>query len=644
MPVIDLRNFAGEVPKLGPSQLDNNQAQLASNCRVVSGELRPLKQLVKVATPSVAPASIFRLTNGQQSKWLSWVNDVDVAVSPIADVSDYRVYYTGASSDGIPRKTNWNLATSNGADLSAGPPAASYFMGVPAPAAAPTLAATGTGTGTAVTRAYVYTYLQTFGTLVEESGPSPAASVNWLSGQNITVSGLSAPPTTGYNITGINIYRTVTGTTAAAYELVASIPVQSTYTDSIADAAIIGTLLPSLTWVPPPVGMKGLLYLGYGILAGFVGNQLYFCEPYKPHAWPVQYMLTFPANIVGLGLAGSQLVVCTDHMPWMVTGTAPTAMTQTPITIMEPCLSKRSIVSNLTGMLYASPNGLVGISSIIQGVITDKLIERDAWQAFNPSTMMGAIYDGRYCGFYTLPYNVPQPDGASTDLGGRGLILDKADEPIRALYTHMDVASFALAPPLTFMNFYATAVYTDRGTGNLYAVNQLDNCIYQLDGDPLNSMTANWKSKRFQFPSPVNMAAVQADALFSNVTAAALASYVAQLQASNAEVWATGVTHGQLGAQMWGGYGVNDSDMTVVPSLTDTRTFQVLVYAGGTLVCTYTPTNNEPIRLPSGFRSDTWEVQIAANIPVRSVTMATSLKELRDAAMGAGQQQQQQGG
>jgi hypothetical protein len=635
MPNIDLRNFAGEVPKLGPSQLENNQAQLASNCRVVSGELRPLKQLVKVAQPSIAPASIFRLTNGQQSKWLSWVNDTDVCVSPIADVSDWRAYFTGGStSDGIARKTNWNLATNNGADLTAGPPASVYYMGVPAPVAAPTLAASGTGTGTAVTRAYVYTYLNTFGTLVEESAPSPAATVNWLSGQSINISALSAPPTTGYNITGINIYRTVTGTNSASYQLVATIPVQTTYADSIADAAIIGTVLPSLTWVPPPVGLKGLTSMGYGMLAGFVGNQLYFCEPYKPHAWPVQYMLTFPANIVGLGLAGTQLVVCTDHTPWLVSGTAPTAMTQTPVSIIEPCLSKRSIVSDLTGMLYASPNGLVGISSIIQGVITDKLIERDAWQAFNPSTMMGAIYDGRYCGFYTLPPNIPQPDGASTDLGGRGLILDKADEPVRALYTHMDVASFALAPPLTFMNFYASAVYTDRGTGNLYAVNQLDNAIYQLDGDPLNSMTANWKSKRFQFPSPVNMAAVQADAQFANPTLKALQSYAAQLIAQNAAVWASGITHGMLGAQPWGGYGPNDSDMKVVPVLTDTQTFQVLVYAGGQLVCTYTPTNNDPIRLPSGFRSDTWEVQIAANIPVRSVTMATSIKELRDAAMG----------
>ncbi len=639
MPVIDLRNFAGEVPKTGPSALQPNQAQRATNCRLVSGEVRPYRQAVDVFTPANIPLTIYRGSNGQQSQWYTWTTDVNVCESPIADTSDYRIYYTG---DGAPKKTNWAMAT-NGSGPYPGPSTGWLYMGVPNPTTAPTLSATGTGTGTVVTRAYVYTYLSTFGALTEESGPSPANTVNWQTGQNINVSGFASPPTTGYNITALNLYRTVTGTNGAQYELVATIPLASfgsTYTDSILDANIIGTPLPSLTWVPPPSNMIGLTNIGYGMLAGFVGNTLYISVPYYPHAWPVQQTLTFPANIVGLGMMGSTLVVCTDQMPFLVSGTAPANLTQSPVSIHEPCVSKRSIVSNLTGVMYASPNGLVGVSELIQGVLTDSLIEREAWANFNPTTMMGAVYDGRYAGFFTLPNGGNVIDGGSTDLGGIGFFLDKADSPVRALYTHMDVASFAMAPPLTFMNFYARCIYLDRLTGNLYAVSELNNHIYQLDGDPVNYMTTSWKSKRFQLAAPVNMAVVQVDAQFQSPSAQAYSQLYNSIVNANNALFAAGDLKGEMGEQMMGAYIMDGSAMQPLPESQDVQTFQVIVYADGEQVVTYSPQDNEPMRLPGGYRAQIWEVEVAGNTPVRAVTLAGSMKELRDAVMNAQQQAQ----
>lgn len=638
MTVIDLRNFSGEVPKTGPSALAPNQAQRATNCRLVSSEVRPYRKPLFVYQPANLPTTIYRGSNGQQSKWYTWVNNVDVVQSPLADTSDYRIYYTGDT--GGPKKTNWSLATSGTAPY----PSNWYYMGVPNPVGSPSLTLGGSGTGTVVTRAYVYTYLSTFGSLVEESGPSPAGTINWQSGNTVTVGSFTAPPTQHYNITGINIYRTVTPASGVAqYQLVASIPIgTSSYVDNISDAAISSTVLPSLTWVPPPSGLLGLIDIGYGMLAGFVGNTLYISVPGFPHAWPVQNTLTFPANIVGLGMMGATLVVLTDQNPFLVSGTSPSNMSQQPVMIHEPCVSKRSIVSNLTGVMYASPNGLVGISEIIQGVITDSLIEREAWQNFNPTTMIGAVYDGRYAGFFTLPAGGDLIDGGGTDLGGYGFFLDKADEPIRALYAHMDVASFAMAPPLTFMNFYAAALYLDRNTGLLYAVNQQDYGIYQLDGDPVNSMVSDWKSKRFQFATPINFAAIQADAAFQDPSLAAYEAYYNSIVSANNAIYATGKTNGRIDDTMFGTHMFGGSDMTPLPEPADVQTIQVLVYAGGELIMTWTPTNNEPVRLPAGFRSQVWEIEVAANYPVRSVTMATSIKELRDAVMAA--QQPQQGG
>jgi hypothetical protein len=635
MTVIDLRNFAGEIPKTGPSALAPDQAQRATNCRLVSGEVRPYGSPVMVYQPANEPLTIYRGSNGQQSKWYTWTTDVNICESPIADTTDYRVYYTG---DSVPKKTNWAMAT-NGAGPYPNPSTGWLNMGVPAPTGALTLSATGTGSGTVVSRAYVYTYLSTFGSLVEESAPSPATLVNWQTGQSINCSGFTAPPTSNYNITGINLYRTVTGTTGAEYELGAQLTlaqtVGTTYVDSILDANVIGTVLQTLTWTPPPSNMIGLIDMGYGMLAGFVGNTLYICVPYYPHAWPLQQTLTFPANIIGLGMMGSSLIVCTDQNPFIVSGTAPSNLTQEPISIHEPCVSKRSVISNLTGVMYASPNGLVGISELIQGTITDSLIEREAWQNFNPTTMMGVVYDGRYGGFFTLPTGGDLIDGGGTDLGGMGFFLDKADEPVRALYAHMDVASFAMAPPLTFMNFYARCVYLDRLTGNLFAVSELDYNIYQLDANLASGMTTDWKSKRFQFSSPVSMAAIQADADYQDPNIEVYTNlYNAAVTANNTTYAGGSATIvGELGQQMMGEFTLMGSNMEPLPQEVEQLTFQVFVYADGNQIMSFSPQDNEPVRLPSGFRAQVWEVEVAANYPVRSVTMATSMKELRDAVM-----------
>lgn len=637
MTVLDLRNFMGEVPKVGPSALQPTQAQRATNCRLVSNEVRPYKAPLFVYQPANQPETIYRGTNGQQSQWYSWLGDVNVVESPIADVSDFRIYYTG---DGVPKKTDWTLATTGVAPY----PAQWLNMGVPNPVGAPTLTLGGSGSGTTVTRAYVYTYLSTFGSLVEESGPSPAQYINWQSGNTVTVNGFSSAPTTNYNITGINIYRTVTPASGIAqYQLVATITIgTSSYVDSILDANISNTVLPSLTWVPPPSNLTGLTNMGYGMLAGFVANQLYISVPYFPHAWPVQNILTFPANIIGLAMMGGTLVVCTDQYPWLISGTSPSNLTQQPVMIHEPCVSKRSIVSNLTGVLYASPNGMVGISELVQGVITDALIERDAWQNFNPDTMIGAVYDGRYVGAFTLPTGGDLIDGGATDLGGYVFLLDKADEPVRALYAHMDVASFAMAPPLTFMNFYARGLYLDRNTGFLYGINQKDYGIYQLDGDPINSMVTDWKSKRFQFPSPINFACIQADAEFQIPSLAAYNQYYNNIVNANTIIYNSGITQGMVGDAMFGSFMFDGSAMQPLPEPPDVLTCQVIVYADGNPVLTWTPVDNEPVRLPGGFRAQIWEVEVASNFPIRSVSMATSLKELRDLVMM--QQQAPQGG
>ena len=367
MPHIKLENFSGIIPRTGPTQLPDNAAQIARNVRVTSLELQSWKEKVKVfqcTTPEVQ--SIYRLYNETtgQSRWLEWATDVNVVKGPIADDTDFRIYYTG---DGAPKKTNWALATTSGAGTAPFPDAWLY-LGVPAPITAPTLSATG-GTAPTETRAYVYTYISTFGAVKEESAPSPAALVTCNSvGATVTVSSFAAAPTTGYNITHRRIYRTVTGGSTVSYQLVDEIPIATTTYDDDSTVAELGSLLQTQNWNTPPDGLKGLVSLPNGMMAGFRDNEIWFCEPYYPHAWPDLYTLTVDSGVVGLGVYDTTLVVMTKNQPYLITGNSPLSMSQAKLPLNQPCASKRSISSDEFGVVYASPNGLVALGPGMQNI------------------------------------------------------------------------------------------------------------------------------------------------------------------------------------------------------------------------------------------------------------------------------------
>ena len=299
MPYIKVEDFSGVVPRTGPTQIEANQAQVAKNVKLQSRELRSWADPVLSYTPTLPDVeSIYYIDSPSGNRyWLEWATDVDMVPGPVADINEFRYYYTG---DGAPKKTNYALATTSGTGTPPFPDAWLY-MGVPAPAAAPTLTPS-SSTAPTETRAYVYTYVSTFGTVKEESAPSPAQTVDvsTAAGTTVTVSGFSAAPTTGYNITHRRIYRTITGATNVVYSFVAEIPIATTsYVDSLS-VTQLGAELQTLFWTTPPTDLKGLVAMPNGILAGFVGNQVYFSEPYYPHAWPDSYALTvdYPLSLI----------------------------------------------------------------------------------------------------------------------------------------------------------------------------------------------------------------------------------------------------------------------------------------------------------------------------------------------------------
>lgn len=600
MPAIKIEGFSGVMPRTGPTLLEANQAQVASDVKLQSGELRPWRKEVFVldsGTPNTK--TLYQLQGpADNTGWLTWDTDVDVVTSPIGDATDFRFYYTG---DGTPKKSNWLMASPSGKG-----PVSHYEMGVPVPTVAPTVVATG-GTTTQETRAYIYTLVSKFGTLEEESAPSPAKLVTCsASGATVTISGFGVVPAGAYNIVKRRIYRSVTGSTSSVYQQVAEIPVETTsYADTVAVTAL-GGVLTALNFTPPPATLKGIVSLPNGILAGFTGNEVWFCEPGLPHAWPANYVLTTEFPVVGLGVYGTSLVVMTSKNPYLITGSHPATMTQEKLSLTHACVSKRSIAFDQHGVLYASPYGIVNIGPGVQDVITSTILTADDWQVYNPSSMSSVLFGNFYMGFYEV-------DG---------------------VYNALVLARNNDTPPMSTFTYPATAVYLQRLTGSLFACCATDNAIYQLDASTLNNTRYSWKSKKFIGPAPVNFSAMQinADFVYLNDTTAnaqAQAEYLLRTLAVFTRGQTTGVLGGEANAKMCNVLEANGSDMPSGPETPEPRFVQVTVIADQKQVITKTLRDYTPIRMPAGFKAYEWEVQISGNVPVRSFAMATTMQEIK---------------
>ena len=125
---------------------------------------------------------------------------------------------------------------------------------------------------------------------------------------------------------------------------------------------------------------------------GFKSNEIWFSEAYRPHAWPPGYVITTEFPIVGLGVCGQAIVVCTQGTPYIVNGVNPSAMALTKINLPEPCLHRGSIVSTDTTVLYTSQNGLIQIAQSGAGSnITEGWVSRERWQELTPTQHMRAI-------------------------------------------------------------------------------------------------------------------------------------------------------------------------------------------------------------------------------------------------------------
>lgn len=455
--MISISNFGGMMPRQNAAMLPNAAAQIARNCKLWHGDLRPLKSAKSIHAPvplARAIKSIYRMGMSlpETQYWLTWTSDVDVARGIVAGDTAERTYFTG---DGVPKVTNLQMATQGGNSY----PVNAYTLGVPAP----TQAATCVPSASAVpaeTRVYIWTYVSAWG---EEGAPSPPTKVTVSENGSVQLGQLVPAPAGNYNIAAKRIYRSQqTSSGTAIYQFVREIPDATTEFNDTLLATELGEELATLSFAMPPPTLTGLVALPNGIMAGFSGYDLFFCEPNLPYAWPEKYRLTADYPIVGLGVFGSSLLVCTKGTPYLVTGMHPDSMSMERIELDQACVSKRSIVSIGGAVMYASPDGLVNVGVGGSRVVTESLYTREEWQALRPESIEGYFHDGKYVGLYA----------------GGGFILNSLEDA-----------------SLTMFDEAVTAGYVDAVSDALYFA--IDGVIRKFnDGD---DKEYTWRSKKFLF-------------------------------------------------------------------------------------------------------------------------------------------------
>lgn len=474
--------FHGMRPAQGDDLLARGEAVESTNARLTSGYLESFKQLTTtpIVTFSGGPVlSIYRFAQSNTNEaqfWFQHTADMNVVKGPIDSDTEERTYITGRNS--YPEKTKASLATATTPY-----PSSTLRMGLPAPAAisAPTVSGTATNpTDPLETVVYVTTYVSTWG---EEGPPSAvSASAAWRPGQSVDLTGLPTAPGAGYDMASKNLYRSATGSSNTQFQLVASIGVATTTYSDTKLTADLGTTLPTNGWVAPPEDMTGLTAMPNGVMAGFTKNTLCFSEPFAPYAWPVRYQRSTDAPIVGIAAFDQSLFVGTTTGIYVVTGADPANMSMDKLGVAQSCVSKRSVVSMLGGVIFASPDGLFRIDSSGIRSLTDGLMTRNDWQAYRPSSISAYESDGHYIAFFDN----------GTRQGGM-------------------LFSFGENPTFSETDLYATAGYRDNSRDALFLVTS-GNHLRKWDDRAAPALTYTWRSGVFHLPYEVNMAAARVDA------------------------------------------------------------------------------------------------------------------------------------
>jgi len=583
--------FGGMIPATDDTLLPEINAAWAENTWVYQGTVQGIPTPKVLRTNSSSNVTkVYRIPNNYtdvqhlvDSVWMEFTNiDTDVVRSVVVD-DTYDRYYWAAPS--LTPRYNTRARIAAGSH--------DYILGVPQPPK-PTLNITGGASATQRSTAYVLTYVSAYG---EEGPPSDPVNGTGKVDATWTLTWTAPDPNdlgVNRNLTLVRVYRTVTaldGTTT--YFFVDEKPIATvSHADTKTDAVVsLNELLSSTTWTAPPSDMVGIISLSNGMLAGFRNNEVWFCEPYRPHAWPAQYTITTEFPIVGLGVMGQTLVVLTQGYIHTATGISPANISIVKLAGIMPCTSRGGILSAPEGVYFPSPAGLILVSGAGVLNVTKELVRKDKWLEYaQTSTLRAVRLNNAYYGFGSARFGVFDVNAfdnaafTQEDFSGSraGVLIDP---------TSNSIAFNILTSEDPIVN-----VMTDAWSGEVFIIR--DGQTQWIDIGDANAVRDPyiWRSKIFQAENKKN--------------------FVAQKVYFKTPSWAPALNP------------VPNADL--VQSLAADQWGLVRCYADGRLVHTRElRESGEQMRLPSGFKADYWQWEIEARVELKSFQAATTTDELR---------------
>lgn len=678
MSAFRISGFSGLVPRLAKQLLGSNQAQVATNCNLTSGDLRPRNGPRLVFSPRADGQilSMFRMQKDGNEKWLAWDKDVDVARSPIAGNTSRRFYYTG---DGEPRTSDYDMATAG-----EGPyPSGCYVLGVTPPVTEPSVMSSG-GMGPATSRAYVYTFVTPWG---EESRPSPASIVTTgkIDGTWVVSNLDTAPPNSGTVMAALRdsptagqvevtldtvfglraheeiLFNSVTGMTdlnsrftllrvdSVTKKVLVSLSTTQTYSGggiwqrraphntSGMTKRIYRTLTTSSGAEYHYVATLSAITAAYNDTASDTDAALGEVLPSAPWDMPPADMrgIVMLANGIAAGFVRNEVLFSEPFKPYAW----PVAYRQT---YDQNIVAIAVTGTTLVGMTEGNPFTITGVEPVTMSGGMEKL--GVAWPCMAKRGVVNFAFG--------VGYPAPQGMviiGANNDVVTKDLftqtewselnphtfIAASADNRYYAGYNADDsdlmfVIDKAEAASFIKINQKATCLWADPATGKLYVA--VDKKIYEWEGDKGAKLVYEWKSKKFVTAPPINYGAGKIDADFEMTEAeiaAAQSSYSAAIAANQALITSGSMNDG-LADACPGEYEIGGDAMQDIPPLaTDSLQFQL--WADGALKFTRQVKNSRAFRLPRGYKSDNVEVVLSGNVKVNGVVLAETMDGLKQA-------------
>lgn len=324
------------------------------------------------------------------------------------------------------------------------------------------------------------------------------------------------------------------------------------FTDDI-KSTLLTDVLETDDYDSPPSNLQGLVAVPNNFFCGFVGNTLYFSEPAKPHAWPLEYAITVENDIVAIAESAGAIIVLTMSYPYMVSGSDPkNTMQVSRFDAYLPCLAANTVVSTKYGIMYVSKDGIASVSGNGAGLLSAPIFDKYVSAPYND------ILTAKNANFYLDTY-----------------ILSNGNTDNSFLYTYeRESGGFFTTFDIKFK------ASTLRGN-TLYVVDRVSNDIVEWDvlAQPTLRNDYVWKSKVFVTERPINFGVCKIEADYSDNLAI---------------------------------------------------TFKLFVNKSSTPITTVSVTSNQVFRLPAGYLSDTFEVEVSGKIRLRSIHLSETAIGLRE--------------